>query len=162
MDLKTTKNREFKKRGIEIIDQKGELLAFVRYANYGGSRAYFLLRSENEFKTFLDTRRPKDSITLFKTTQKLTEGIVTDSFIEDILNRFDRPASYVWIILFPEIESSHGNWYEAEDKEELEEALKTHENNHVCIFEEQDWLDEAILYHAYEPDEDGYVRPGAY
>ena len=164
MELWSTKNERFRKEANEIIKLNGEILIMVRYAYSAGSKDFFIIDSEEEFSVFLEARKPKDSITIFKTFENLTEGVVNEDFINKTLNTLVKPKSSDWIVIFPKIIDKWGNpdWSFEETKEELEEILQDQIVDYVRILEEPDWLNEELVFHAYVPDEDGEVRPGSY
>ena len=48
------------------------------------------------------------------------------------------------------------------NEEEFDELIEDEFGRDIIIIEDQDWFNEEITIHAYVPDSDGKVRPGAY
>lgn len=164
MELWNVNNERFQKEGNKIIKQEGELLILLRYSGGAGSKDFIIINSEEEFNQFLKKRTARTSITIFKKFETLTKGLVTDDFIRASLLNLKESKNFDWIVMFPEIKDKWGNidWSFEENKAELEEILRLQIGDYVRILKEPDWLDEEAIFHAYVPDEDGEVIPGAY
>jgi hypothetical protein len=100
MELNNVKTEEFKSTGLSLIQQSGEILTLVRYPFRGGDKDYFLIDSDQGFKEFLDNRKPKDSVTIFKTFDFLKEGLVTQDFIDETLTQLNSIKSTDWLLIF--------------------------------------------------------------
>jgi hypothetical protein len=163
MELNNVKTEEFKSTGLSLIQQSGEILTLVRYPFRGGDKDYFLIDSDQGFKEFLDNRKPKDSVTIFKTFDFLKEGLVTQDFIDETLTQLNSIKSTDWLLIFLGQEKQKtNNWAYAGTEIELKEMLHDNLGHYVKILDEPEWLDENKVIHGYEPDEDGQIRPGAY
>ena len=160
MELLTTKNKEFRRIACTIIEESGEILVLLRYPYAAGLRDYFVFKSCDEFDRFLHERKPKDSILLFRSFRTIKDGVVTEKFIDDVLPEMKGANSVDWVAMFPVPNDTR--WTYENTKEELTEALTAGLGRHVRIFDEPDWFDEDLVIHAYVPDTDGHVRPGAY
>lgn len=162
MELYNIRTKEFKSTGHSVIQQSKEVLILVRYPFQAGNRDFLLLKSGHEFEEFLSSRKPKESVTIFKDFQTLKEGTITESFIDETLTQLS-PKSSGWVVIFPEQQKQKAtNWRYAETKTEMRETLRNHLGRIVKILEEPDWFDESSVVHGFEPDEDGQIRPGAY
>jgi len=148
--------------GFDLIEELGEVVVKVRYPYQAGNKDFFILKTKNEFEDFLNKRESRDSVTIFKSVEKVTEGLITEEFIEKTLNEIGKPKYTDWLVIFPGIANLNESWFHDETKEDLEESLSINLGNQVKIFEDPDWLEEEMIYHAYAPDEDGEIRPGAY
>ena len=162
MELWNIKSEEFQKNGIQLIQELGEIVVKVRYPYQAGNKDFFIIKTQKEFNEFLDNRKSKDSVTIYKFVEKIKEGVISKEFIKSTLIQLGKPKYTDWLVIFPEITNLYGNWFYDETKEELEESLKMNLGQYVTIFEDPDWLKEEMIYHGYTPDEDGKIRPGAY
>jgi hypothetical protein len=160
MELNNVKTKEFRSTGLLLIQQLGEILTLVRYPFSAGDKDFILINSDNDFKEFLDNRKPKDSVTIFKTVETLADGIVTQDFIDKTLTQLKLIESADWLVILPRQQVK--NWTFANTEEELREVLHDNIGHYVKILEEPDWLDDKKVIHGYEPDEDGQIRPGSY
>ena len=126
MEFWNTKSEDFLKRGAEIIKKQGEVLVLIRYPYQAGNKDFVFIESESKFKKFIDGRGPKESVTLFKSIENVSEGLVTEDYIAQTLNKLSTPKSSDWIVIFPRIKDKIENWYYDENKVELEESLRLH------------------------------------
>jgi len=162
MELNNIRTNELKSIGLSLLHQSGEILTLVRYAFRAGDRDFFLINSDQGFKEFLGKRKPKDSVTIFKSFLTLKEGLATRDFIETSRN-LKVPKSGDWLLIFlQQGKEQTDNWVFVSTMDELREALLDNLGRYVKILEEPDWCDESQVIHGYEPDEDGQIRPGAY
>jgi len=162
MELWNIKNEEFQKNGIKLIQTNGEVLILIRYPYQAGNRDYFIIKSEKDFINFLNERKSKESITLFKSIENVAEGLINEDFIRITLEELEEPKYSDWLTLFPGIKDKNENWFYDETKEDLEESFRFNMGSYVRIVEDSLWLNEELIFHAYVPDEDGEIRPGAY
>lgn len=163
MELNNVKTEKFRSTGLSLIHQSGEILALVRYPFRAGDRDFVLIDSDKGLNEFLDNRKPKDSVTLFKTFETLKTGAITRDFIDEAVTQLTPSKSGDWLVILPrQGKQQTKNWTFASTKSELEEALRDSLGGYVKILEEPDWHDENKVIHGYEPDEDGQIRPGSY
>lgn len=135
-------------------------MVLVRYVYGAGSRDFLLLGSADEFRSLIDSRRSRDSITVMKSFRVVDEGAVTECFVSRSIRNY--PEGESWILIGPDNFQHTSDWAFAESKAELEEELGGRLGNDVCIIEEPDFLADAHSINAYVPDPDGEVRLGAY
>jgi hypothetical protein len=163
MEFNSTKTEEFKATGLSLIHKSGEMLTLVQYPFQAGNRDFFLVDSDKGFKEFLDKRKPKDLVTIFKTFETLKTGAITQDFIDETVSQLKPSKSGDWLVILPRQGGQQtDNWTFAGTKSELQEALSDNLGRYVKILEEPDWLDDNKVIYGYEPDEDGQIRPGAY
>ena len=162
MELGSAKSEDFQRRGIQIIEEKGELLVLVRYPYQAGNKDFYLLNSKDDFLKFLDIRSPKELISIFSKIEDVVSGVVKEDFIKQVKSKIEKPKYTDWITLFLDIQDEGQHWYYDETKEELEESLLTNIGRSVRIIEDPEWLDISLICNGYIPDDDGVIRPGAY
>ncbi len=144
-----------------ILQASGKLLALVRYPYQAGNRDFFMFETKAQFFAFLEARKPKEAVSLFKSFQLVLKGLVDENFIlkkAAILKKID---TIDWLVLGDSQEvTSECNF--VTDRIELQQELFSRLGEEVIILEEPDWISEESTITAYSPDEDGIVRPGAY
>lgn len=163
MEFNSIKTEKFKSIGLSLIHQTGEILIFVQYPFRAGDKDFFLIDSNQDFRDFLADRKPKDSVTIFKTFKTLKEGLVTHDFIKEALMQLKLIKSADCLVILSRQEKYQTKkWSFSNSESELNEVLHDNLGQSVKILEEPDWLDDNKVIHGYEPDEDGQIRPGAY
>lgn len=162
MELWDSTSKEFRERGLEIIAEYGEILVKIRYPGLAGSKSFLVLNTENDFIEFLNNRNVRDSITIYKVIEKVKEGLITTEFVKNTLNQLEKPKYADWLVVFPKEKFDRENWHYDDTLKELKETFELYSGKYIQILEDPDYLGEDFIYHAYVPDEDGIVRPGAY
>lgn len=162
MELMNTNNSDFKLRGVQILQEKEELLILVRYPYQAGNKDFFIVQDINDFRKFLNERKAKESITIFKEFETVRKGTITREFITEINKNITKPNGSDWIVYVKDYKSREINWSWCENKLDLLELLEEDYGKYVTIIEDLDYFDEELIFHAYKPDEDGEVRIGTY
>ena len=153
-----TENPEFKVDALKILKDFHDLFIFTRYS---ANKDFFHITSEFEFDNFLNSRVSKECITLFRNKFKIiARGVINDYFIRNIKNSI-KTHIVDWVIIGKEDDGTQWSCW-ISDEDELNEAMEDEFGKEVLIIEDQDWFNEEETIHAYVPDEDGVVRPGAY
>lgn len=162
MRPQSTHSKTFRNAGIEIIEKDGEILILAIYPFSAGARDFYILKSKEEFLTFLKARSAKEIIILFKSFTTIKEGKVTNDFIKKSITELVPSSDSDWLTIFPDIDNKAGNWYFDGNIKELEDTLNNGFGQFVRILAEPNWQDEKFVFRAYVPDVDGVVRPGVY
>lgn len=161
MELKNINNPEFINLGLRILEKNKELLVMIRYPF--GNKDFVILKSELDFRTFLNQRKKKESISLFKDFHLIISGKVDGTLIKEIMTRATKLESFQWLsIKEQKSESDYDEWCFISNIDGLKEELEDSHGDYIKVILEPNWLDENILFHAYVPDEDGVVRPSSY
>jgi hypothetical protein len=79
-----TKN-EFEKVTYQLLSQNQKNLIFLRIPNSAGNRHYFFIENKNDFDDLLNNCDPSDSLSVFKSFNELSSGLVTKEFIDNSL-----------------------------------------------------------------------------
>ena len=154
------KDPTFLSESLRVLEASGRILVLVRYVYGAGSSDFFLLESADEFRSLIDGRRSRDSITVMKSFRVIDEGAVTEDFLSKLIRTY--PEGENWILIGPDNFEHTLDWAFAESKSELKEELEGRLGREVCIVEEPDFVSDSYSINAYVPDPDGEVRPGAY
>ncbi|MEZ4933807.1 MAG: hypothetical protein R2788_17010 [Saprospiraceae bacterium] len=161
MELRDIRNPVFRGSGIEILKNNGELLILIRYPF--GDKDFILLKSKEEFFSFLENRNEKESITLLRSFHAILRGVVDEDFVAKLMEKAVGLKPLQWVSIGkPKDVGDLDNWGFIGDINELQEQLEDAFGRDICILEEPDWFDEELVFHAYVPDKDGIVRLGAY
>lgn len=162
MRPQSTHLKTFRNAGLEIIEKNGEILILVVYPFSAGAKDFYILKSAEEFLTFLGSRSAKELIILFKSFTTIKHGKVTKDFIKKSIKELPPLSDSDWLTIFPNDMDKAGIWHFDENKEELVDTLNDHFGQFVRILEEPNWQNEKLILKAYVPDVDGVVRPGVY
>ena len=162
MEPKSTTTPDFINEALNILKQNGEILVVIRFPYMAGSKDFFIIKNENDFRQLLRNRKPKDSVTVMKSFSLLERGRATPEFITKVMQNLEKPAGLEWLVIGKTNDKYLDNWNWAETKEELKAEIEDRMGNEVTILEEPDWISDETSINAYAPDDDGVVRPGAY
>ncbi len=162
MELWNSTSEEFKDCGLKVIKDYGEVLIKIRYPYQAGDRDFFMLKTEKDFIEFINSREARDSITIYKTVEKVKQGIINKEFINEALEQLKKPKYYDWLIILPNLKFEKEYWHYDDTIEELKDTFELYPNHYIQILEDPEYLEEEDIIHAYVPDKDGEIRPGAY
>lgn len=162
MELENSTIEELKQCGLNLIEEQGEVLIKIRFPYQAGSKGFFIIKNKDEFVEFISKREARESISIYKVVEKIIEGRINIEFIENVLTQLDKPKYTDWLIIPSGIYIENDNWNYKDTKEELKETLELCLGQDIQILEDPEFVNEDLIIHAYIPDEDGIVRPGAY
>jgi len=153
---------ELKQCGLNLIEKLGEILVKVRFPYQAGNKGFFIIKKKDDFVKFISKREAKESITIYKEFEKITASRINIEFIANTLIQLNKPKYTDWLIILPEIKIEWDNWHYDDTREELKETLELCFGQKIQILEDPEYINEDLTIHAYVPDEDGKIRPGAY
>lgn len=165
----STDNRDFIERVKSELEQGKPIVVLLRYANQGGNREYFLVKSQNEFLQVLQKAHSRDAITVFFSSSFPVQGRVsselkdeTIKFLEKVIQEDEEVICLVRLDT-DEIGLGLDTMKVFSKFEQVEEWFNRNHDTPVIIGLLAFWEDnsgEKIT--AYVPDADGQIRLGAY
>lgn len=142
-----------------LFQTASRVLVLIRYAGGAGSRQFLMLPSFDSFLAQLKKCKAQDDVTVMFSYQIVREGVVDQRFSEHVMAQYN--VDDEWLII-EEMDQCGGPYSQIDCREELAAELLDLYGEKVCIVVDPDWMDDEKAIHAYLPDPDGIVRPGAY
>jgi hypothetical protein len=165
----STDNQDFIERVKSELEQGKPIAVLLRYANQGGNRQYFLVKSQNEFLQVLQKARPRTAVTVFFSASFPVQGKVsselkdnTIKFLERVIQEDEEAISLVRLDT-EEIWLGLDTMKVFSKSQQIEEWFNRNPDIPVMIGLLAFWednSDEKIT--AYVRDVDGQIRRGAY
>ncbi len=137
----------------------------MRIPNSGNSRHYFFVENTNDFNDLVNTSKPSDSITIFKSYKELCTGLITNEFIGNSIKILTTQDIISEILILEDSykeykDKGYTEWYCVESVEEFKETLIESLDTKVTIILEPDFCDELNIFHLYVPDKKGISKSG--
>jgi len=150
----------FKNSAFEIIKETREILLLIRRPYTAGGKDYFLFKSKEELNKIFDKLKSGDALTIIKDYTKIKETIIDEELIVELKNSYNIKRVDWLLFIFEKDGEQWSNWIT--DEEDFKDCIEEEKGSFIVLMEDPDWLNEETTIHAYVPDPDGIVRPGAY
>ena len=152
----------------ERISHDEVIVLLIRYAYTGGGKEYHIIRSAEEFVSFLGELPPQTSVTTFFESAFSAKGKVDAKLylqmIELFAKEYEEHEGMNFLCLESTENVSDGRKIAfIHETESVRQWLSLHDGCRVLIGTMKFWLaNNKDFVTAYVPDKDGKIHPGAY
>ena len=167
--LLSTEDPAFRGMVEDRLNRNEPLVALLRFSHTGGGRAYFLVRSLQDFHDMLGKARRRDALSIFFSSSFPAQGIAGPDLMDKAIRFLDaciqqgEEAVFVIrldasqsLLVKPDIQGFN-------EADQIEKWFSSHAGTPVLIGLLAFWESNSDqMVTAYVPMEDGQVRRGAY
>jgi hypothetical protein len=161
--MENIKDSSFQLDVKNLLAQQKEILVLIYYNLGAGSRDFLFIRNEEKLKEIINSLKPSDELTIFKSFHLLYRGLSKDDLRENLKTIIEKEKKGDWLVIWETLEENKiPDWNFFDNFDDLKEELKDTLGKKVTILCEPDWQNEEEIIRGYYPKENGKVEIGKY